>query len=210
MFNTLCSTLCMWILTTVFIIGCSPRDGPAIVAPIEATSFDIATSVPADVSTATFSVATNQIAMNVATDEMDTDLFTTANIQNLTIPAGPAILRSRLVTIDFDLLARSGNASSTPAEISDTITLNLFDDASFTARLDRVEPNQSGGYTWFGYLEGGENSQVILMVKEGILAGNVTYNKAQYQIRHLENDVYAIHQIDQSAFPDEDEPSQNN
>jgi len=92
------------------------------------------------------------------------------------------------------------------SDVGDVVMLNLFDYVIFTAVLDRVEPNRSGGYSWIGHLEGVEHSQVILVVKEGLMAGNIVVPKVFYQVRYAGNGVHAIYQIDQSAFPPEDEP----
>ncbi len=51
-----------------------------------------------------------------------------------------------------------------------------------------------------------KHSQVILVVDDGIVAGNVTIPGALYQVRYIDNGVHAIYEINQSAFPEEAPP----
>ena len=134
-------------------------------------------------------------------------LFSDSAIEGgLEIAGDPTIVRTRFVNVNFDLL---GGADALPRDLSnvgDLVVLNLFDDVVFTAALDRVEPNRSGGYSWIGHLEGVEHSQVILVVKDGLMAGNIAPPGAFYQVRYAGSGVHAIHEINQSAFPPEAEP----
>ena len=134
-------------------------------------------------------------------------LFTdTAIEEDLDTAGDPTIIRTRFVSVNFDLL---GGADTLPGDLSDggdVAVLNLFDDVVFTAILNRVEPNRSGGYSWLGHLEGVEYSQVILVVKNGLMAGNITLPKVFYQVRYAGSGVHAIYEINQSAFSPDAEP----
>ena len=134
-------------------------------------------------------------------------LFTDSAIQGALGTAGdPTIIRTRFVSVNFDLLGGADTLSRDLADVGDVVVLNLFDDVVFTAVLDRVEPNRSGGYSWIGHLERMEYSQVILVVKDGLMAGNIALPGAFYQVRYVGNGVHAIYEINQSAFPPDAEP----
>lgn len=110
----------------------------------------------------------------------------------------PTIIRAHYVDVDLDLLNE--------AEVGDTILLNLFDDATYPAILERKESTKPDGYAWIGYLDRVEHSQVVLIVGGGQVAGNITLPGAFYEVRYVGDDVHAIYSIDQSAFPLEAEP----
>ena len=73
-------------------------------------------------------------------------------------------LRRRLVAIDFGQLTPSadtvaavpGGAAAAPSGV---LTLNLFDDASFTGLVQSVAQTLSGGYSLFGGARDGEDDQ---------------------------------------------------
>ena len=74
----------------------------------------------------------------------------------------PSNSRTRYVNVDFGLLSQ------------ETFTLNLFDDVSYVAVLDRIAGNATGNFTWVGHLEDSEHSRVTLVVKNGsVLVGNI-------------------------------------
>jgi hypothetical protein len=110
----------------------------------------------------------------------------------------PTVMRARHIEPDLRLLGG--------AEVGDAVAMNLFEDATYTAILDRKEAALPEGYTWIGHLEGVEYSQVILTVGGGQMTGNIALPGALYQVRHVGDSIHAIYQIDQAAFPHEAEP----
>src|SRR4030067_364950 len=133
----------------------------------------------------------------------------------------PTIRRSRHVHRNFDLLKDSkaslstqplpdmsptGIPQSTPVQ-KKSITLNLFNDVSFTAVEDRMEERSANRYTWYGHIEGIEQSHVILVNEDGDMAGAVFVGPGeQYQVRPIGGGVHAVYDVDTSAFPPEAEP----
>jgi hypothetical protein len=115
----------------------------------------------------------------------------------------PTIVRTRFADVNLDLLAGREGASGEPSGVVSVLTLNLFKDAVFTALYDRLELNPSGSFSWIGHLAGIDHSQVVLVVNEGMVMGNVSMPGAFYQVRHTGSGVHAIHEIDQAAFPPE-------
>lgn len=133
----------------------------------------------------------------VADDE--STLFTESTLGAREDATGdPTVVRARYVDPDLSLLDG--------AEVGAAVTVNLFEDATYRAILDRKEAALPEGYTWVGHLEGVEYSQVILTVGGGQVAGNITLPGALYQVRFVGDGVHAIYQIEQSAFPPEAEP----
>jgi hypothetical protein len=115
-------------------------------------------------------------------------------------PNEPTVIRSRFVTVNFDLFGNLTSPSGSPPDVAKMLPLNLFEDVFFTAVLDRVESNSPASVSWIGHLEGVENSQVILVVTDNVMMGNITLPEAIYEVQYAGNDIYGIYQIDQSAF----------
>ncbi len=154
---------------------------------------------------ALFAIAPS-VSASPANGEPGAGLFIDSPIEgDLDRSGDPTIIRARFVDINFDLLA-AADAPQDQSEVGDVVVLNLFDDVAFTALLDRLELNRSGSYSWIGHLEGVAHSQAILVVKDRIVAGNVTLPGALYQVRYAGGGVHALYQIDQAAFPAEAEP----
>lgn len=94
-------------------------------------------------------------------------------------------LRSRNVSIDHAKLAgvraalRDG-VSSIRDESEVSLSLNLFDDATFRAVFERTDETSSG-YTLEGRLEGFAFGDVLLVVHGGIVSGSVNAPEAQFR-----------------------------
>jgi hypothetical protein len=110
-------------------------------------------------------------------------------------------VRSRHVDINPSAWGVPRRAGSAPR----AILLNLFDDVSFAAVLDRAEDTLDG-VTWAGHVPGRERSSVTLALVGGALAGSVIMPGAVYAIRYAGEGVHEIVEVDQSRFPPEAEP----
>ena len=115
----------------------------------------------------------------------------------------PGVIRVRYVKVNFDPLQRSTDAERPPKEL---IILNLFDDVTFSAVMDRIEKRSIGNYTWFGHIDGISLSNVILVIEGSVMVGNITTPGRIYQVRFLTDGIHIIREIDQSVFPSEAEP----
>lgn len=114
----------------------------------------------------------------------------------------PPLLRQRAVTVDFGQLGGS-TADLTATEAKPTIRLNLFENVSLTATLERLEPNATGGgYVWIGKIEESPFSLVTLVVKNGLLAGDIQRPGETYQVRPATAGQHLIRQVDPAARPD--------
>ena len=125
-------------------------------------------------------------------NELFADAPGTAEMKQGEAAPDPTVIRSRNVNV-VNLDALQGE---------DTITLNLFSDVSFNAVKDRLEKRGTGGYTWFGSVEGVKDSQVILTVENGGMAGNITVDGQMYQVRDTGSGIHSVREIDQSGFPE--------
>ena len=114
----------------------------------------------------------------------------------------PTVMRYRYVDVDFDELIRE-DESPKSTEPGYSLTLNLFDDVVHTALLDRIEYIPEHDFVWLGHLAGEPHSQVIFVVGDGVLVGNIILPDASFQVRYAGNSVHAVSEIDQSAFPSE-------
>ena len=123
----------------------------------------------------------------------------------------PITLRRRLVAIDFGQLAPAADTAATsPAGVaaapSGVLTLNLFDDASFTGLVRSVAPTFSGGYSLSGPVAGVEMGTMTLVVNGEVVAGSVRTPEATYRIRPAGAGLHAVSEVDLSRLPPLGEP----
>ena len=124
-----------------------------------------------------------------------------AALQAGTTKPDPTVVRTRYVKINFDQLR--GNLFPDGAG---SILLNLYGDLSYSATKGRLEKRSASRYTWFGRVDGAVLSDVILVVEDGIMAGNIMVNGEFYQVRAVGEGIHAVRKIDQSKFPEEAPP----
>ena len=113
----------------------------------------------------------------------------------------PTVVRTRYVRVSFDQLR--GNRFPEGAE---SVLLNLYGDLSYKAAKERFEKRSATRYTWVGRIEGAALSQVVLVVEEGVMAGNIMVNGEFYQVRAVGEGIHAERKIDQSKFSGEAPP----
>lgn len=121
-----------------------------------------------------------------------------AALQAGTTKPDPTVARTRYVKINFDQLR--GNQFPDGAG---SILLNLYSDLSYSATKGRLEKRSATRYTWFGRIDGAALSQVVLVVEDGVMAGNIMVNGELYQVRAVGEGIHAVRKIDQSKFPEE-------
>ena len=127
-------------------------------------------------------------------------------------PPEALTLRQRLVTIDLGQLAPPGDAALRGAAAgagfppSGVLTLNLFDDAVFTALIERTAPTFSGGRSLSGRLAGIETGTMTLVVNGDVVAGTVRTPEATYRVRPAAGGLHTISQIDPAQLPPLGEP----
>ena len=116
-------------------------------------------------------------------------------------------LRRRLVAVDLGQLTRSAPArpGATAAPVG-VLTLNLFDDASFTGLVQSVAPTFSGGYSLSGPLSEIEMGTMTLVVNGEVVVGTVRTPEATYRIRPAGGGLHTVSQIDPSRLPPLGEP----
>lgn len=111
----------------------------------------------------------------------------------------PTIIRTRFVKIDFDQL--TGPSGTDTARVAHSLDLNLFGGIFYRAVSRQVDRYANGRTIWQGQLEDIADSQVTLVFKDGIMAGNIVHPDGFYQIRFVSGGVHAIHELDHSRFP---------
>jgi hypothetical protein len=107
------------------------------------------------------------------------------------------VARQRFVDVRVDLLRR--------ARTGDSIALELFDDVSVTASLERRNSRGADRFTWSGSIDT-DGGYFVLAVHDGIVAGTVGSPRGRFRIRYEGVSGYAIQEIDTSALPPELEP----
>ena len=124
----------------------------------------------------------------------------------------PSRYGGALVAIDFGQFAPSADTvAAVPgvvaAALSGVLTLNLFDDASFTGLVQSVAPTFSDGYSLSGPLAGVEMGTMTLVVNGDIVAGTVRTPEATYRIRPVGAGLHAVSHVDPSHLPPLGQPS---
>lgn len=120
-------------------------------------------------------------------------------------------LRRRVVAIDFGRLTPPADTDAVApvgagAAPSGVLTLNLFDDVSFTGLVQSVAPTFSGGYSLSGPLAGVEMGTMTLVVNGDVVAGTVRTPEATYRIRPAGGGLHAVSEVDLSRLPPLGEP----
>jgi Metallo-peptidase family M12 len=116
-------------------------------------------------------------------------------------PAGDRTrVRSRTVKIELPQL---GTRATRP-DSARQLLLNLFDDASYQAILDRIDLTRSG-FVWVGHIPGIAMSTVTLATEDGVMYGSILTPAGAYVIRSAGNGLHTIAELDQSAFSPEAE-----
>lgn len=117
------------------------------------------------------------------------------------------VSRSRLVTLDQSILSNmiAQADQKLPQKLPQMIALELFDGEMVQIIKQRNEKASSDSLSWIGKIVGYSDSQVILVMKEGIIQGNITLNGQSYQIRYESGEkelaIHSLREIDVSKFP---------
>ena len=137
----------------------------------------------------------------LANDPAGDGLFADAGIATDGLTDDPTVMRGRFVNINFSQL--SAKDGSPHNGFGEQLLLNPFEDTRFTAVLDKVQANPSGSYIWEGHLAdvSHDQTQVTLVVKDGIMVGKIAMPTAIYEIQYVGGDLHKIVQINQAAFP---------
>jgi len=114
------------------------------------------------------------------------------------------VMRSRLVAINGAALLVEP-AGDSPTAMPPTIELNLFDDVSYLAVLDRTGVS-GAGVEWVGHIPGMALSTVTLVSVDHVVAGSIVMPGAVYAIRYLGGQLHEIAQVDQAKYPPELDP----
>jgi uncharacterized protein YkwD len=104
----------------------------------------------------------------------------------------PAIVsRQRLVNIQLEYL---------PMAEGQTVVLNLFEDTELRTACDGVELNVSDGFVWNGRIEDAPGGIVTILVAEEAMAGTVEMPHLTYHIRHVQDGVHVIREVEPPAY----------
>lgn len=103
----------------------------------------------------------------------------------------PVALRSRPVGISLRQLAA---ARASVADGGSRLTLNLFDDAVFTATLEH-SGQTARGYSLAGTLDADPLSSVVLVVNGDVVAGAIRTLQGVYRIRTVSPGVHEVREV---------------
>lgn len=123
-------------------------------------------------------------------------------------PAAPGALRSRLVRLNTDELARILPAGADRAPdrlrrargLSAAVTIDLFPGLSVRAERTDVDAPEEGGFVWSGKGTGHGDAFVTLVVNDGEVLGHVQTGGKLYSVEQVSGEVHRIIEIDQSKI----------
>lgn len=83
----------------------------------------------------------------------------------------PTVSRARFVEVDFNAAFATANSALSGS----SFVLNLFDNATWVAVNDRIEPHVASptGFTWIGRIVGKPASEVVLSFDQGTMHGHI-------------------------------------
>jgi hypothetical protein len=116
-------------------------------------------------------------------------------------PRSLGVVRERAVSVDLSILPGADGKGALP-RAGASLRLNLFDDATFVARLVRADRTDKG-MSWVGRIEGQPLSNVILVTYDGVLTGSVVWPGGAYRIS-FDGTSSVVEQLDHSLFPEGD------
>ena len=153
---------------------------------------------------ATVTVAMLTALAAPAVETQAADLFTSVATSPSAISLDANALRSRVVTIDLEQLARAQQAAVTDSSApGTTLTFNLFDDTVITGTVEWTEPTFSGGYSVAGRLVGDALGTMTLVVNDEWVAGTVRTREGLYRIRSVGNGLATISEVEEPLAEEE-------
>lgn len=145
------------------------------------------------------------VPLTAAPQAQTTGLFAPAEGHGIPTISDPTVTRARFITVDLERLGGLAGPPHNGSGVGERVLLNLFDDAIYTAILDRVEATDQG-YIWIGHLADVEYSLVTLVVHEaGLLIGKVATPSLLYEVRY-DGATQMVVELDPAAFPPEQAP----
>jgi peptidyl-Asp metalloendopeptidase len=110
----------------------------------------------------------------------------------------PEEKRIRLAALASGMAADAG----TPLASAQRFTFNLFDDAQFTAEVERVELHEPGRFTLNGTLSGAEGSYFVLSFNQGAISVTVFHpSRGMFEIEPTGDLVAKISEFDAARMP---------
>ena len=134
------------------------------------------------------------------------DLFLEATLPDRLGQADPPFVkRSRMAQVNWQALG-AGEFQISAGSEKKSLRLNLFPDTSPAAWVRQAEITRNQEIIWQGGLEGNPGSEVTLVMKDGLLVGNVSFHGGRFQIRFVEDGFHRIREVDPLGYPKEGDP----
>ena len=136
------------------------------------------------------------INVSTQTSPAHSGLFITKEPVDNKARSNQSIIRSRIVTIKTAHLLNK----LTSGQLN-TLSLNFFDNATFTVVRRKQTVNESGNITWVGELPSVTGSIAILSVSKERVDGSLDIpNKGLFTVRYQLNGTHVLEEVDRSAL----------
>lgn len=129
--------------------------------------------------------------------------------------AVPQAIRSRLVRIDANMLARHvapTNADTATDRVAQAdqldgvVRLNLFDDTIHTFRRKNVKARPDGGFIWSGIVPGRPVHEALLLIRDGRISGRVQLGTRLFRIDPVDGGLQRVTEVNPAAYRPEAPP----
>jgi hypothetical protein len=114
------------------------------------------------------------------------------------------VMRSRGADLDVAMLR--GLQPSLAAGAPQRMRIAFFDDAAPVVEIVRTEAVGRGATAYIGTIPGDALGSAVIVEEDGVIAANVDFGGARYQIRNFGGAGHVLRQIDDSAFAPEAPP----
>ncbi len=117
-----------------------------------------------------------------------------------TLAADPAVQKPLNTSLVSRLRTVVINPDIQNIQTSDSIELNLFEDARYRATRVRLQKGTGGSLLWTGTISGAENGHVVIAAKDRQVCASIVLASTMYQIRPVGQGAHMVRQIRKEAL----------
>lgn len=120
-------------------------------------------------------------------------------------PDHRAVKRSKFVKLNSSVFMEKTSAGKD--KIKNQVPLNLFSDKSFIAQIEKSKEIAPRTLLAKGKIANIPMSDVTILYKDGRVTGHIRTSETTYEIRHVQNGVHVVREIDPRRFKEVHPPS---
>lgn len=138
------------------------------------------------------------------------NLFSNVSSDNALDVTNSASAKQKFVGVNTTMFRAYAAPNAESMDLPSSLNIDLFGKV-VSANFDRFEQISRDTISWIGHINNDNADQVILVINDSLMQGNITYKNQQYQIRFAGSNsngdaVHTLQLIDSSKLPDEHPP----